>query len=44
MRRNAVEAIAEKKAILDSFYGYTTWQEIKAMIPEVVFKGKHEID
>lgn len=35
---------AEKKAILDSFYGYTTWQEIKAMIPEVVFKGKHEID
>ena len=44
MRRNAVEAIAEKKAILDSFYGYTTWQEIKETIPAVVFKGKHEID
>jgi hypothetical protein len=34
----------EKAAILDAFYGFTTWQDIKAVIPNVVFKEKHEIN
>lgn len=31
-------------SILDSFYGYTTWQKIKSVIPSVHFRSKEEID
>lgn len=34
----------ERKRIVDSFYGYTTWQDIKKLIPDVAFLSKEEID
>lgn len=33
----------EKKAILESYYGFITWQDIKSAIPNVIFKEKQEI-
>lgn len=33
----------EKQKILGSFYGFTTWQEIKNKIPQCIFKEKSEI-
>ena len=32
-----------KEEIIDAFYGYTTWQEIKDYIPSVTFLTKEEI-
>ena len=34
---------SEKEKILDSFYGYTTWQEIEKQIKDVSFKRKEDI-
>jgi hypothetical protein len=34
---------AEKAKILDSFYGYTTWDAIKNQINGVKFKSKEDI-
>ena len=34
----------EKKKILDAYCGYTTWQDIKAVLPNVQFKTKEEIN
>ncbi len=33
-----------KQNIYDSFYGFTTWQKIKEVLPEVQFYTKEEID
>lgn len=33
----------EKKKIIESFYGFTTWQSIKSVIPNVIFKEKNDI-
>lgn len=35
---------AEREAILDSFYGYTTWQAIQKTLPGAGFQEKDEID
>lgn len=33
----------EKKEVLKSFYGFTTWQDIKSKLPKIVFKDKKSI-
>lgn len=33
----------DKKQILDSFYGYITWQDINNIFPDIKFKTKEEI-
>ncbi len=33
----------EKERILSAFYGYTTWQELESVIPDLVFLRKDEI-
>lgn len=34
----------DKKLILDSFYGYITWQDINKVFPDIKFKTKEEIN
>ena len=34
----------EKKKISEAFYGYTTWQDLKAIFPQIEFLSKEEID
>ena len=33
----------EKRAISESYFGYATWQDIKTILPNVIFKEKSEI-
>ena len=33
----------EKRRIADSYYGYTTWQDIQRILPKLAFKSKSEI-
>ena len=33
----------EKEEIIRAFYGYTTWQDIKHVLPAIDFKTKAEI-
>lgn len=34
----------DKKQILNSFYGYITWQDINNIFPDIKFKTKEEIN
>lgn len=34
----------DKRQILDSFYGYITWQDINKVFPDIKFKTKEEIN
>jgi hypothetical protein len=36
--------VDNKEEILNSFVGYTTWQDIKELFPDIEFKTKKEID
>ena len=34
----------EKANIINAFYGFTTWQEIEKIIPDIGFMTKEQID
>jgi hypothetical protein len=45
MKKETIKVNNEiKQKVYDSFYGFTTWQKIKKVIPEVQFFTKEEID
>lgn len=33
----------EKEAISESFFGFTTWQDIQRVLPQILFQDKHSI-
>jgi hypothetical protein len=44
MKKETIKVNEINQKVYDSFYGYTTWQKIKEVIPEVQFFTKEEID
>lgn len=38
-----MKIVEAKRAIAESYLGYATWQDIKTILPNVIFKEKSEI-